>query len=390
MSEKIINVLDRLYIIDDSLDKESISSDVRRVLRFFYIPMSPGYLIRNLPEDRFLSKILEEILTKGLIKPFEVYRLQFFIDKDAWEFYRSLNETTGAKDVQLNITNRCVNRCQMCRKYEWPQIEIPLEIISKLAKDLRDMNIRLVILSGGEPLLHRDIMNILDILDEFNILILTSGVVPLSKEILKKIKRIQFSVDALNPEIYKKIRGPGNVEILKRNILFAKEEGVHVTITTVIQKDNVLHVPEIIEFCEKEGLQFMPSAVHTYGALAFYDLLGRSLPLRCVIPFYHCLIDPMGDIFVCCHHHEDNADYKNIDRSFIMGNIFRDTFSESWFSEKAVKIKRYLYENRATFCKGCFRYLLENAVASHVRMTDKPFSEPYIFTYTFPLSQKLS
>jgi MoaA/NifB/PqqE/SkfB family radical SAM enzyme len=307
------------------------------------------------------------------------------VDKNVWDFYKTVSELSYPVQVQLNITNKCINRCQMCRKYKWPQIDIPVAKLREIADELRRMETGLIILSGGEPFLHRDIERILDIFEDMTTLVFTSGVVPISVDKFKKLKKVQFSLDALAPELYRVIRGPGNVETVKENILKAKEAGCEVTVTTVIQKTNIFHVPDIIEFCEQEGIAFLPSVVHSYDELAFYNVKKRPLPPLCVVPFYHCLIDPAGDIFVCCHHHEDNTDYENIDRRFVLGNIFDCSFSEIWFSNKAKYIKRWLYNNRASFCNGCYRHLLENDVASFIRTCSTSVDLPFTHTYFFPL-----
>lgn len=355
-------------------------------LRFFRVPMSPGYLLKNKMEiNRNLLNALDEILKQGLIQAVDYYPLQMDVDQAAWDFYKTINEYTNPSEVQLNITNRCVNRCHMCRKYEWPQLDMPVIKFREIVSDLRKMGASLLILSGGEPFLHHDIDEILDIVKDMQTLVFTSGVVPMPVSRLKKLKRMQFSIDALDPEIYRIVRGPGNVEVIKGNIIRAKEAGCDVTVTTVIQKTNIFHVPDIIEFCEKVGVPFLPGAVHSYDELSFYNISNRPLPPVCAVPFYHCLIDPVGDIFVCCHHHEDNTDYKKIDRSYILGNVFDRNFADIWFSDKAKEIKKKLLKNRASFCQGCYRYLLQNDVASFIISCDIPEPFPFTHTYYFPI-----
>ncbi len=377
---------EQLYVVDPSLDTEGFSSEDMQILRFFRVPMSPGYLMKNLltPQVDILNA-LGRALKEERIKPVDGLPLQMSVDRDKWDFYRALDVSSPPSEVQLNITNRCVNRCRMCRKYEWDQIDMPVDKIREVVHDLKRMGTRLVMLSGGEPFLHRDIDEVLNMVADMTTLAFTSGCVPLSKERLRKLKRIQFSVDAVDPETYRFIRGPGSTEVIRNNILKAKDAGCHVTITAVMQKANILHVPDIIDFCEKENIPFLPSAVHSYDDLAFYNVSHRRLPPVCLVPFYHCLIDPQGDVFVCCHHHEDNTEYGQIDRKYVLGNVFDSGFPDIWSSDNAKNIKRSLYNNRAPFCQGCFRYLLENDAASFIRSCETSKEFPYIHTYFFPL-----
>jgi MoaA/NifB/PqqE/SkfB family radical SAM enzyme len=346
--------------------------------------MSPGYLLneadRLFPGKKGIPQMLRDCIAQKAIVPAGGVSLQATVDRAKWDFYRNLGESSPPAEVQLNITNRCVNRCRMCRKYEWKQVEMPVGCIAKAVAELRAMGDPLVILSGGEPFLHREIDRVLDIVEGMPTLIFTSGTVP-----VPVVKRVQFSADALDPRIYRIIRGPGSVDVLKANIAKAKEAGCTVTVTSVIQRDNILHIPDIMEFCDYEGIPFLPGAVHSYDDVAFYDLSRRPLPRLCLVPFYHCVVDPSGDVFVCCHHYEDNTDYRKIDRRFVLGNSFREGFASVWHSDGATERKRWLLENRAAFCQGCFRYILENDVASHIRTQDSTVDLPYVHTYFFPL-----
>jgi MoaA/NifB/PqqE/SkfB family radical SAM enzyme len=376
---------DQLYAIDNSQhDTADISEKERwKVLRFFETPMSPGYLIQNGPFTTDMLELLIDVLDKKIIIPVSGVPLQMTVDRAKWEFYRTLDASYPPSEVQLNITNRCVNRCRMCRKYEWDQIDMPIQKFGEIVGELRNMGARLLILSGGEPFLHDDIEGIVDMTEGMETLIFTSGAVPISEGMLKKAKRLQFSVDALDPEIYRFIRGPGDVDTVKENILKAKAAGCSVAVTTVIQRANIFHIPDIIDFCKKENVPFLPGAVHSYDNVAFYNLNNRRLPPTCVVPFYHCLVDPSGDVFVCCHHHEDNADYERIDRRYVLGNVFQARFPDIWFSKKAKDIRNSLFADRAAFCQGCFRYLLENDTASFVRSHEVPEEFPYTHTYFF-------
>lgn len=380
--------LNQLYLIDrgrsgavEALKNEALAE----VLRVFRVPMSLGYLIQHFPMTGERFNGLLEALRCQWLQPIEGVPLQMEVDQTLWDFYRNLTESSPPRQVQVNITNRCVNRCIMCRKYEWPQEEMPVGKFRELAEEVKKMGGHEIVLSGGEPFLHRQFPEILEIAEDLHAAAFTSGVVPLSRDLMKKLKTVIFSVDALDKETYRMIRGPGNVETIRDNILKAKEAGCAVVIAPVIQRMNIFHLPEIAEFCEKEHATFFPTAVHSYDDLAVYHLGDRPLPPLCLVPFYHCLIDSLGDVFVCCYHHEDNNDYGRIDRRFVLGNVFQAGFSEIWHSDRAREIKGRLYGNRAAFCRGCYRYLLENDVASLARSGDGTKTLPFTHTYLFPL-----
>src|SRR5687767_263793 len=84
--------------------------------------------------------------------------------------------------VDINITNRCNLRCAFCSATPFHHTakrdELSLAELRSLFDQIEDMGVFLVRLAGGEPLVRRDIKEILHDLAprSFDKLILTNGV----------------------------------------------------------------------------------------------------------------------------------------------------------------------------------------------------------------------
>ena len=78
--------------------------------------------------------------------------------------------------VTLAVTNRCDFNCWHCYNAGRSQIDLPLEVLRGLARELQDLGAVIVTLTGGEPLLRADLPDILGSFDERSCLVLgTTG-----------------------------------------------------------------------------------------------------------------------------------------------------------------------------------------------------------------------
>jgi molybdenum cofactor biosynthesis enzyme MoaA len=128
----------------------------------------------------------------------------------------------------IKLTSRCNLSCIMCPKtsrsidfYKNP-VDMDFDKLKKLLEE-NAKYITLVQLHGGEPLMHKQINDILDLLNDLNLMytITTNGHF-LTPEIISKITknclRIIVSIDAVTPELYAKIRKGGNLAEIVNNI----------------------------------------------------------------------------------------------------------------------------------------------------------------------------
>ena len=99
------------------------------------------------------------------------------------------------KDVSIEITQKCVNRCIHCSSCSTEECTMMLQLdtLRRVIQGLHRLKVERVCLSGGEPFLHPDIVEIVKQISDSNIIvdIYSCGIVkdageakPLSLELL--------------------------------------------------------------------------------------------------------------------------------------------------------------------------------------------------------------
>ena len=166
--------------------------------------------------------------------------------------------------LRITITNRCNVNCVYCHhdgmvtsREEMTADE--LYTICKIAKNLGVQKIRL---SGGEPLIRKDIVEIVEKINSlgFKDISMTSNGILLEKyaQGLKDagLNRINVSLDTLNRETYEFITHKDYLESAKAGILKAVEVGLYpVKINMVIMKDiNQNEVKDMFKFCKENDM----------------------------------------------------------------------------------------------------------------------------------------
>ena len=169
--------------------------------------------------------------------------------------------------VDLSVTNRCNLHCPFCfadSKDSSPFTEeLSVDELFKLFSDLENINVLRVALTGGEPFLRQDIMEIITKFSSFNFAktINTNGTL-INEEIAMElsnlnIDRICISLDGSNSKIHNRIRGLGTFSKVIRGIELLKENEVPVSTLFTLNKYNVENLLECIKFNEKIGMDYM-------------------------------------------------------------------------------------------------------------------------------------
>ena len=163
--------------------------------------------------------------------------------------------------LRITLTNRCNVNCLYCHhdgmvKSKDEMTADELYTICKIAKKLGVKKIRL---SGGEPLLKKDIVEIVEriaSLDFKDISMTTNGI--LLEKYAQDLKdagldRVNVSLDTLDRETFEFITKKDYLEDAKRGIIKAVEVGLYpVKINMVIMKDiNQNEIDDMFEFCKQ-------------------------------------------------------------------------------------------------------------------------------------------
>ena len=171
-----------------------------------------------------------------------------------------LQDTFGRQHTYLRIslTELCNLRCTYCMPAEGIQLSPKSHIMSydevfSIAKTFVEHGVTKIRLTGGEPLVRRDVDVILRKLASLPVeLSITSNAVIIDRflETLKEcnINNINVSLDSLDAEKFKEITRRNNFEKVYANIMLLINEGFNVKLNAVLIKgfnDN-----EIIDFIE--------------------------------------------------------------------------------------------------------------------------------------------
>jgi len=166
--------------------------------------------------------------------------------------------------LRITLTNRCNVNCLYCHhdgmvKSKDEMTADELYTICKIAKKI---GVRKIRLSGGEPLLKKDIVEIVDKIASlgFKDISMTTNGILLEKyaQDLKDagLDRVNVSLDTLNRETFEFITKKDYLEDAKKGILKAVEVGLYpVKINMVIMKDiNQNEIDDMFEFCKDNDI----------------------------------------------------------------------------------------------------------------------------------------
>lgn len=165
--------------------------------------------------------------------------------------------------LRISITNRCNINCFYChhdgillQEYEMSSQEI--ERISVIA---RKIGIKKIRLSGGEPLIREDIIDIIKRISSLrfqDVSLTTNGT--LLEEYALPLKdaglnRVNVSFDTLNPQTYRFITHSNYVDQVKKGIKKAAEVGLYpVKVNMVVMKGlNHREIWDMFQFCKENG-----------------------------------------------------------------------------------------------------------------------------------------
>tara|TARA_Y100001970_G_scaffold223368_1_gene274970 strand:+ start:771 stop:1763 length:993 start_codon:yes stop_codon:yes gene_type:complete len=177
------------------------------------------------------------------------------------QFFRKINY------LRVSVTDRCDLRCVYCMKEKMnflPKNEIlTLEEIERLCDNFIELGVEKIRLTGGEPLVRKDIINLIKNLNNKKsktklkeITLTTNG--SLLRKFARELKenginRINVSLDTIIKEKYKEITRFGSLENVIEGIEEAIKNNIKVKINTVIFKNfNEDHIYDLINWANKK------------------------------------------------------------------------------------------------------------------------------------------
>lgn len=177
------------------------------------------------------------------------------------------------KSLRISITSKCNLKCFYCHNEghnTTSHIIMSPDEIGKIVKTSLNYGISKIKISGGEPLLRKDLPEIIENIKDNrlkDISLTTNGI--LLKDYAEKLKdaglnRVNVSLDTLNPEKYKKITYNGDVEKVKNGIEHAINVGLTPLKVNYLALSNTINdLYDLMNYCRDVGailqiIEFMP------------------------------------------------------------------------------------------------------------------------------------
>lgn len=169
--------------------------------------------------------------------------------------------------VRLSVTDRCDLRCVYCMAEEMtflPRSEVlSIEELATLGETLVDLGVTKLRITGGEPLVRRGTLELLNRLGQLQglkeLCLTTNGThLPQYAQAIKDagVDRINISLDSLNPERFRQLTRFGDINQVLAGIKAAQAAGFsRIKLNCVALKHyNADEVPALVQFALDEGL----------------------------------------------------------------------------------------------------------------------------------------
>ena len=250
--------------------------------------------------------------------------------------------------VNFKITNRCNRSCRYCNyPINRNSKEMNTVQIISMINQFKKLGMRKLSISGGEPLLRSDLGEIISFSSNQNIITIITSNGDLEKNKIKELKGVDCLTLSLDgpKEIHNKLRGENSYENVIEAIEAAKIFGLTVHILTVLSKENIDKIEDILTLCErmKTFLSFQPVFFYSFSQnkdensyteasklkecigdiikrkksgtpiLNTYAYLSGLLnwpvyPKRkCWAGYFFCSVDPSGRVYPCTKFFEFNS-----------------------------------------------------------------------------------
>ena len=264
------------------------------------------------------------------------------------------------------VTTRCNSRCKHCGIWQLPHQDMPPDLFRKIVHD--DRVKPYLSITGGEAILHPQIEELLQILEEAKrpYTLFSNGLLPDKVCYLVrkfKIKQLELSRDGFR-DTYLRVRGVDGFARVCKIIEDLKDE-THISVVYVMNGLNGRDdLKQVREFCEARGL-YLGTSIYdksefnnaemprwepyeaedlaTYPASKYIHLYNDyrtgHLHLPCYSIRQSCPVLPNGDVMMC---------------QFLkvrLGNLNQASLSDVWDSRSTMQLHRD-YVN----CNQCWMY----------------------------------
>lgn len=197
--------------------------------------------------------------------------------------------------LRLSVTDRCDLRCSYCMAETMqflPKRELlTIEELDQVARAFIQRGVQKIRITGGEPLVRRGMPELIERLGSYlgqglDELTLTTNATLLAQfaDLLFEngVKRINVSLDSLDPDRFEAITRRGKLDKVLNGIDTALDAGLKIKINTVALKhENLDELPRMIEWAHGKGMDLTLIEVMPLGDTG-EDRVDQYIPLPMV------------------------------------------------------------------------------------------------------------
>lgn len=340
-------------------------------------------------EENELQKFVEDSIKTGIIE----------LKDECKEKYLTVvgdGELILPRHATIEITELCNLKCIYCYNEASPNKgrHMTLENILKVFKILSEHGVTVIEISGGEPMIHPQIVEILKAAFEYFdwVAVISNGVffpekvIPVLHENKSKFGGVQISIDGSCEEINQRMRQvPNTFHKTLETITLLKNEGFLVRVVIVLTEENIDDIEDTCALMKKMGVKHFGISISEewgrgkdilpknnqqnrettyrnyfrekygeilkkvndeYNDIIFNDKILKNVDLskikNCGAGWQTIAVTTVGDIEICAPG------------KIVLGNIFEENYSDIFSSELVQKLQKVNFkEVRQDVCLKC-------------------------------------
>lgn len=195
--------------------------------------------------------------------------------------------------LRVSVTDRCDFRCTYCMAENMTFLPkkdlLTLEELERLCAVFVDKGVRKIRLTGGEPLVRKNIMQLIRQLgrhveagrmEELTLTTNGSQLTRFASELFDcGVRRINVSIDTLDPDKFRAITRWGDLAKVLEGVKAAQAAGLSIKINAVALKDfNGAEIPEMLKWAHGQGMDMTVIETMPMGEID-EDRTDQYLPL---------------------------------------------------------------------------------------------------------------
>jgi MoaA/NifB/PqqE/SkfB family radical SAM enzyme len=178
-------------------------------------------------------------------------------------------------------TSRCNSRCVSCDWWRSDGVsDLRQDEVASLCRELPGLRTKLVIFTGGEPLVRDDVFELADLFRAQGVALhlLTSGLAleRHASAVAERFAEVTISLDGHTPDLYRRVRGVDGLHAVERGVRRLKQlrPGLPIRARSTLHRRNFRALPDLIDKAASIGFD----QISFLGADVSSGTFGRTTP----------------------------------------------------------------------------------------------------------------